>query len=581
MNKSRALIAASVAALVSLPAVASATTRPAGQRVNTLPVSAAQEATSSGVSWSAPSQRALLAKGGHLILRATPGRLSALTAQVKRHGGTVVRSLPIIDGVAVVLDKSSARALTSSSLVRSVAPDGKVEMLGTVDPLDISAVKNDLSSMNQVDKVIRADMAWGAGVTGRGVDIAFIDTGVAPVTGLSQKTAFGADLSLDGPFTPVLGMDAYGHGTHVASIAAGYDPDAAKLTDTNRFVGVAPDARIVNVKVGAFDGSVDVSQVIMGIDWVVKNRNTGGRNIKVLNLSFGTDSQQSYTIDPLSWAAEVAWRKGIVVVAAAGNDGAASTVKDPAYNPAILAVGAVDQTKRPFSVASFSSAAGTRQPDLWAPGSRIMGLRVPGGYLDTKYPNAVVSGRLFRGSGTSQAAAVVSGAAALLASAVPTASPDQIKGALRASVRDNTGAVVDVVRVDKAVNLLAGFGMVPVAAGAGIWNGIAGTGTLEGARGSLHIQSNGIVLTGEKDILGNAFVGSIWAQDAANETSWSGSGWTGSGWTGSGWTGSGWTGSGWTGSGWTGSGWTGSGWTGSGWTGSGWTSQGWQSTGWD
>ena len=99
----------------------------------------------------------------------------------------------------------------------------------------------------------------------------------------------------------------------------------------------------MNVKVGAADGATDVSQVIAGIDWVVQHRNDNGMNIKVLNLSFGTLSNQAYTVDPLAYAAEVAWTHGVMVVAAAGNDGAtAHQLADPAYDPRILAVGAYD-----------------------------------------------------------------------------------------------------------------------------------------------------------------------------------------------------------------------------------------------
>ena len=77
----------------------------------------------------------------------------------------------------------------------------------------------------------------------------------------------------------------------------------------------------MNVKVGAHDGAVDVSQVIAAIDWVVQHRNDNGLNIRVINLSYGTNSTQPYQVDPLAYAVEQAWKAGIVVVAAAGNSG--------------------------------------------------------------------------------------------------------------------------------------------------------------------------------------------------------------------------------------------------------------------
>ena len=95
----------------------------------------------------------------------------------------------------------------------------------------------------------------------------------------------------------------------------------------------------MSVKAAAANGTTDVSQVIASIDWVVQHRNDNGLNVRVLNLAFGTDSRQSYVLDPLAYAAEVAWRKGIVVVVSAGNDGPTTTgLNDPAYDPHVIAV---------------------------------------------------------------------------------------------------------------------------------------------------------------------------------------------------------------------------------------------------
>src|SRR5262245_18497515 len=87
------------------------------------------------------------------------------------------------------------------------------------------------------------------------------------------------------------------------------------------FLGMAPDARVVNVKVGDAEGAVDVSQVSAAVDWLVQHRRDPGLNIRVLNIAYGTDSTQPYTVDPLAFAVEQAVKAGIVVVAAAGNAG--------------------------------------------------------------------------------------------------------------------------------------------------------------------------------------------------------------------------------------------------------------------
>ena len=99
----------------------------------------------------------------------------------------------------------------------------------------------------------------------------------------------------------------------------------------------ALDQRLVHLgQVLGHDGATDVSQVIAAIDWVVQNRNADGLNIRVMNLSFGTDATQSYVLDPLAYAVEQAWNAGIVVVVAAGNDGNAAPLRNPASDPFVI-----------------------------------------------------------------------------------------------------------------------------------------------------------------------------------------------------------------------------------------------------
>jgi serine protease AprX len=169
--------------------------------------------------------------------------------------------------------------------------------------------------------------------------------------------------------------------------------------DTTNFLGMAPDARIVSVKVADAMAAADVSQIIAAIDWVVQNKNTGGLNVRVLNLSFGTNTTNPYTIDPLCRAVEAAWRKGITVVTATGNAGYCMTpggpgLTSPARDPYVVAVGATDTKKTTVTsddaVASFSSSGvvgtgGTKNPDLVAPGKSIISLAVPGSFIDQAY----------------------------------------------------------------------------------------------------------------------------------------------------------------------------------------------------
>src|SRR5207249_6242881 len=136
----------------------------------------------------------------------------------------------------------------------------------------------------------------------------------------------------------------------------------------------------------------DVSQVIAAIDWVVQHRTDNGMNIRVLNLSFGTDGTQDYRVDPLAYAAEVAWRKGITVVVAAGNSGyGTAQLNNPAYDPYVIAVGA-DDTKGTQSTSDdiipdwSSRGDGTRNPDIVAPGKSIVSLRDTGSQIDLNHP---------------------------------------------------------------------------------------------------------------------------------------------------------------------------------------------------
>jgi subtilisin family serine protease len=298
------------------------------------------------------------------------------------------------------------------------------------------APTTDAGSLYSTTLATGAQAYWKAGYTGKGVDVAVVDTGTAPVGGLdgTGKVVNGPDLSFESQAKGLRYLDTYGHGTHIAGIIAGRGPGAVAggyAGDTTNVLGMAPDARIVSVKVADAMGAADVSQIIAAIDWVVQNRNTGGLNIRVLNLSFGTNTANPYTIDPLCHAVEAAWRKGITVVAATGNAGYYMTpsgpgLTSPARDPYVIAVGATDANKTLSTaddrVASFSSSGvvgtgGTKNPDLVAPGKSIISLAVPGSFIDQTYgATGSVTGGFRRGSGTSQATAVMSGAAALVRS---------------------------------------------------------------------------------------------------------------------------------------------------------------------
>jgi len=441
---------------------------------------------------------------------------------------------------------------------------------------------------------------WNAGYTGKGVGVAVIDTGVSPVAGLSTpgKVTYGPDLSLDSQNPSLQNLDTNGHGTFMAGLIAGNDGQPGG------YRGVAPDARILSLKVGVTDGGADVSQVIAAIDWVVQHRNDNGMNIRVLNLSYGTNSTQPYQVDPLAYAVEQAANAGIVVVAAAGNTGyqsgaSAQGLADPAYDPNIIAVGAADTngTATPWDddVASFSANAAScstacRAPDVIAPGAHMQGLRVPGSYIDQNNPAGALSDQYFRGSGTSEATAFISGAVADVLQKYPKATPTQVQNMLRTSAdklssynwKQQGQGEIDL---KKLLSAPLGPNMPQ-----GNFADSTGTGSLEASRGVDHISQNGVVLQGEQDIFGMPFnssamavleaAGHSWSGGIWNGSSWSGSSWSGSSWSGSSWSGSSWSGSSWSGSSWSGSSWSGSSWSGSSWSGSSWSGSSWSGSSW-
>ncbi len=484
-------------------------------------------------------------------------------------------------------------AHTSKRADESEASDEKDSDQSDKQDRGVSATgSRDSGSLEAIARTTGARSLWRRGITGKGVDVALIDTGIVGVTG-APDFVNGADLSADAANTNLKFLDGFGHGTHMAGIIAGQDPGANPLQQNGSFVGIAPDARIVNVKVGAMDGRVHSSQVVAAIDWVVQNRQANGMNIRVINLSYGSPATPDWRRDPLAWAAEVAWRKGIVVVAAAGNEGTGHQLSSPAYSPEILAVGATETEmtrggKGDYTIAAYTSTGTRRRPDLFVPGGHVISLRAKGSFVDTFLATQNVGERFTRGSGTSQATAVTAGLAALLIEAQPSATPDQIKAMLLEGT-DISGKKKDVTGIEASIDVLDSYKSAkkrlpqvrvtdPFATCGNTWCRGIGDGSptfIDWAKAAWSGSSwSGSAWTG------SAWTGSAWTGNAWTGSAWTGNAWTGSAWTGSSWSGSSWSQDMWSGSAWTGSAWTGSAWTGSAWTGSAWTGSAWTGSSW-
>ena len=462
----------------------------------------------------------------------------------------------------------------------------------------------DVNSMYSTTQYTGAQTWWDAGYTGAGIDVAVIDSGVSPVPGLSQpgKVIYGPDLSLESQAPNLTNLDTYGHGTFMAGLIAadqGTGTPTSATSSPSIYRGMAPGARIVSIKVATADGGADVTQVIAAIDWVVQHAHDPGLNIRVLNLSYGTSSGQAYTSDPLAYAVEQAWAHGIVVVAAAGNTGfqrrhGAVGLADPAYDPVVIGIGASDSmgtaTTRDDRIPSFSAGSSdhhARQPDFVSPGAHLQGLRVTNSYIDLNHPEGILDGTYFRGSGTSEAAAITSGAVALVLQKYPNLTPDQVKQFFVSDGQELRGSD-DSVQGAGEISLGRMLHDNP-SSGWGDHNGTrdwwgtpssTGTGSIELARGADHISQNGVVLQGEEDIFGQPVNTTTLAAAEANASSWSGGIWNGSTWTGSSWSGNSWSGSSWSGSSWSGSSWSASSWSGSSWSGSSWSGSSWSGSSW-
>jgi serine protease AprX len=359
-----------------------------------------------------------------VVVVAKPHRLAAAERVTERVGGSVTRRLPIVHGFAADVPRRALPRLARSGAVRAVSRDGALKLLST-DPGAGTAA----ASAEVVRSAIGAD---GSAYDGAGVGVAVLDSGAVAVGGLERPGTLvrGPDFSSERNDPDLAGLDTFGHGTHVAGIIAGSD-------------GVAPGAHVISVKVAGADGVTSLGQVLTGLDWIRSHRRE--HDIRIVNLSLGTDESDDYRHDILAWAAEQLWNAGIAVVASAGNKGAAVNGLDlPAADPFVIAVGATDTagTADPSddTVADFSSRSTVRPPDMVAPGTGIVSLRVPGSTLDTEFPGARIGDGFFRGSGTSQAAAVVSGVAAQLLEERPRLSNDQLKALLVAGAAAVPGA---------------------------------------------------------------------------------------------------------------------------------------------
>jgi serine protease AprX len=490
-----------------------------------------------------------------VIVQKTSAADPAPELAVRRLGGRVTRALPIVAGFAATMPAAAVDALARLAGVRAVTPDDRVRVQGAASTGPIRSV---------YPKVVRADAVWQRGITGRGITVAVLDTGVAP--GLPDLAGRLVQVrnDLTGRTEPCKNLsgeldcnDRYGHGTFIAGLVAGNGASSG-----GRWKGVAPEASILSVKAAGADGSADVSNILAAIQWVVSFKDR--YNIRVLNLSLGTDSTQDWRTDPLNYAVERAWAAGMTVVVAASNEGpAAGTITKPADDPWVITVGATDDRgtvpvgddRLPDFSGRGPTAHGLAKPDLAAPGAHVISLRAPGSTIDTQFPN-YVDGAYRQGSGTSMATGVASGAAALMLQANPGFTPDRVKHALVATARDAASSDPLAVGAGVVDANAAAFSAPPGMANQGLARS-DGKGSLALSRGSVQVRLDdplgsilgstlGITLTAQL-LLWNpgGYTGSAWIPSSWYLSTWEVHRWNRVNWYGNDWPGRRWHGSSW------------------------------------
>lgn len=422
----------------------------------------------------------------------------------------------------------SLSAMGTAAATPTPAPDERVVRMASLSPNHLSEFDTrapDLvwQPLIYLDKV-------PAQYDGRGVTVAMIDTGVTQVPDLGNRLLARVDFTEDRD-----GIDRYGHGTHMAGLIAGDGSGSG-----GQWKGAAPGANLVSLKVASWNGASDVSTVMGALQWVVSNKSRF--NIRVVNLSFGTDGRQSYLTDPLDRAVERVTDAGILVVTAAGNGGSApGSISKPADDPKVLTVGAFDNAgtliELDDGIPTFSGRGPTQdglaKPDLVGPGVSMVSNRAPGTTIDEFHPAARLGEKYFKGTGTSQAAAVLSGIAARVISAKPSLTPDRVKAILIATANDELevpGGGAGRVNPRDAVEVALGLRNRPVT----IVNSAPsnGLGTIQGSRGNAQVYADvnrdGIpeLVNGAIDVLGNRFVASTWATGAWTASTWASSPWS-------------------------------------------------------
>jgi serine protease AprX len=463
-----------------------------------------------------------------------------------------------------------------STLYDAASASAFANDMGQLSPTSYWGLQDSGAASTAYTSETGATSLWADGINGSGETVAVLDTGIdASLPDLSNTVVGGVDLSGTGQGW---NTDQYGHGTFVAGLIA-----SSGESSDGQYMGVAPGASLVSIKVAGSSGVTTESTVIQGVAWAVSNESSLG--IRVLNMSLGVEPASASALDPLDQAVEQAWKAGIVVVTSAGNNGPDNgTITSPGDDPLVITVGAIADNgldvPANFTVPAFSSVGPTMldawfKPDLVAPGRSVVSLMAPNSTTYTANPLARIGSDNFIGSGTSFSAAIVSGLVALLLEDDPSLTPNQVKAALLLTAAK--GPVGDP--------FVDGHGIATVSAAASV----AGQVTLNQA----------VAATAESDSPPvTVSLSSTWAASTWNPANWSGAAWnsagvaalaasapitsvTGLAWTGATWNDAAWNDAAWNDAAWNDAAWNDAAWNDAAWNDAAWNDAAWNDAAWN
>jgi serine protease AprX len=380
-----------------------------------------------GTNWTLAPLDPALASGGYALISVGRGAAGAVADEARALGAGEVAQLDSIDVVTARVTPSTLDGLRRDRRVVFIASDAIVTAAS-----DERRFEKPQGRPSVGNEAISARQAWG-NATGRGVVVAVMDTGIAAHPDLAGSVIARVDFVNDGATS----LDPGGHGTFLAGLIAAHG---------RTFSGVAPNAKLISLRVLDAQGRGTMHSVLAAFDWVLHNRAT--YHLKVLNLSFGAPQTTTYHRTLLAGVVESAWFAGVTVVTAAGNGGPkAGTIAMPGADPFVVTAGSLDDqgTLNPNDdrESVFSSRGptldGFAKPDVLAPGEHVMSLRVPGTSLDNGDKSENAGSGYARLSGTSASSAFTSGTAALVLEAHPNYSPTEVKGGLVAGARRIAG----------------------------------------------------------------------------------------------------------------------------------------------